>query len=137
MEIKISVKTPKGQALGLEKKFRPFIIGSKKKLVNTYVSPDEDEVIWDVEGTVREILKIQNNLARFDQFVRGAMDNKLMRKTMQKTLSKQDAKDLEEMIMNQTEVSTIKRATAEELVEANKTWWQRTKEKFRKVKDDE
>jgi len=136
MEIKISVKTPKGQALGLEKKFRPFIIGSKKKLLNTWVSPDDDEVIWDVEGSVREILKIQNNLARFDQFVRGAMDNKLMRKTMQKTLSKQDAKDLEEMIMNQTDVSTIKRATAEELVEAGKTWWQRTKEKFTKVEEE-
>ncbi len=81
-------------------------------------------------------MKVQRNLFLFDKMIKGLLDNKLMKKTMRSKLDAKGEKELTDMLKNHTEINIIKRATAEELVEEGKTWWQRTKEKFRKVEED-
>lgn len=117
-----------------------FIIGRKKTksklLVDTYISPEDDELVWDVECSIRDMLRIQKNVVRFDMFMQGALDNKLMKKTMRKKLSKEDEKTLSEMLLNQTSIKVVSQATQEEIDESNKTWWDKVKEKFNKVEEE-
>lgn len=137
MELKIKIQTPKGQATGTEKKFRPFIIGSKKKIHKTYVSPEDDIIIWDVNASIKETMRITKNLAMFDRFIHKTLDSKVMKKTLRKKLTPEGEKELTEMLMNHTNIEIIKKATAEEIVENNKTWWQKMKEKFKRIDEDE
>ena len=101
------------------------------------MSPEDDEIIWDVEGSIKDCIRIQKNLSMFDNFVRGVLNNKILKKTMKKTLSKEDANSLEDMLKNHTSVTIIKKATTDEIVENNKTWWQNIKETFTKKEDDD
>lgn len=130
MEIKIRIRTPIGHAMSVEKKLRLFIIGSKKKLLETYVSPENDEFIWNIGGSVRDIISVQNNVNKFDMFVRKTLDSKIVKNTLRKKLSPKDEKYLVDMLNNHTKIEIIKSATAFELVEENLTWWGRIKKKF-------
>ena len=135
MELKVSIRTPSGQASGTEKKLRPFVIGrslGKRTVLDTYTSPNDDEIIWVVETDIRNALKIQRNVAMFDKFIKGTMDNKLVKKLLNKELSKKDSKELENMLVNHTSVEVIKKATQEEKDEHQTSWWERVKTTFKK-----
>lgn len=129
MKLKIHIRTPKGQATGTEKKLRPFILG-KKKAHQLWVNKDDNQIVWEIEGTVRECLKINKNVARFDFITRKVFDSKMLKKTLRKKLEPGQEEELKDMLLNQTSVEVVKEATAQEMVEANKTWWEKVKETF-------
>ena len=131
MKTKIKITTPKGQAKGTEKKIRKFIIGFKKVKIDTYVNEDDNELYWEIEGKVKDIMKINRNVFYFTEMVKGVLDSKMVKKTLRKKLKKEDEEQLKDMLLNQTSCEIIKEATAEELVEENKTFWQRMKERFK------
>jgi len=135
MKTKIKITTPKGQAKGTEKKIRKFIIGFKKVKVDTYTNDDDNELYWEVEGSVRDILKINRNVFYFTQMIQGVLDNKLMKRTMRKKLSPEDEEQLKNMLLNQTSCEIIKEATAEEMVEGTMSFWDRMKSRFKKKED--
>ena len=135
MKVKIEIKTPKGSAKSTEFKISPFIIGelTKKKVkMDSYVNDDDDTIYWEIEGEARYLLKISRNVALYELMINKVLDNKLMKTTMRKNLNQEQEKELKDMLQNQTKVKVIKEATAEELVEVNKTFWQSMKEKFKK-----
>lgn len=132
MKIKIRIRTPKGQAAGTEGKIKPLIIGLKKVKVDTYVSPDDNEIIWDIEGSYRNVMKIQRNASMFDIFISRLLNTKMLKKTLRKQLSKEDEEQLKDMLLNHTSCEIIKTATAEEIVEGSKTMWEKVKETFTK-----
>jgi len=131
MKIKIIIKTPKGQATGTEKKLRPFIIG-KKANHQIFTTPEDNQILWELETDIRHALKIQRNVTAYDSMIKGMFSHKLMKKLSDKQLSPEDKKQLEEMLINQTSVEIIKESDAMELVEGTKTFWEKLKEKFKK-----
>jgi len=136
MITKIMINTPKGHAQDNEVRLRKLIIGVKRKrvtVINNYVNDDDSQFIWEIEGSVKDILRINKNVSRFDSVMRNVLDHKLMKRTIRKKLSDEGEAELKELLKDQTTVDIIKNATAEELVEANITWWQRMKKTYKKV----
>ena len=139
MNIKISIKTPKGQASKTNERIKPMLLGrkwlvafDKSKSFNTYVNEEDNEIIWDIEAPVKDCLRIQKNVSTFDALVSGVMENRLVKKAIHKNTDEAGEAELKDMLQNQTSCEVIKKATQEEMDEYNKTWWQRVKEKFRK-----
>ncbi len=130
MKTKIIIKTPPKQAGKAQRNIKPFIIGMKKVKIVTYVNKEESEMVWDVKGSVKDILKINKNVALFDNLMKGAFNNKAVDKLRKKVLSEDDNVTLTDMLLKQTKVEVIKEASAQEIVEFNKTWWERMKERF-------
>lgn len=134
MEVKIIIKTPKGCATASQKKLKLILLPllSKRVMVKeAYVNEEDSRVIWVVEGHLREILKINRNLSRFDQVIKLMFSNKIMRKVTEYKVPKEQLKELKEMLDNQTTVEIIKEATAQEIVEGNMTRWEKIKTTFR------
>ena len=132
MEIKIRIKTPKGNATSIEKKLRTIVIGKRRVKSNVYASADDDEILWEVEGSVRDVKKITRNLTGFDQIVQLIFSRKWVKKMAINKLSPEGQKELRDVLENHTNIEIVKRATANELVEANKTFWTKLKERFNK-----
>ena len=133
MELKISVKTPKGQAAGTRKKLQPFLLGIRK-IKEIYVNDEDSEMVWVVETTPKDMLKISRNVSMYENIIKMVFQNKMMSKFVgSKTanISKEQQAELKEMLQNGTKVEIIKNATAQEMVEDNKTWWQKVKETFK------
>jgi len=131
MKVKIRIQTPKGHASKTEKRLRPFLLG-KKKAHAIYVNDDDTELYWEIEGTPRELLKIQTNVARFDTLVKMMMNTKSVRKAIRAKLSTDDQEQLRKMLYDQTSVEVLKEATAQEMTESGQSFWDRVKSKFKK-----
>lgn len=140
MKLKIQIKTPKGRATSTEKKLRPFLLGISRKDVKsceTYVSEEDNTIIWDIEATIKKCLKIQKNVSRFDFLITGILENKRMKKRIRSKLTEEQETELKDMLVNHTSCEVIKEATLQEMVEENKTWWEKVKEKFKKKKEED
>jgi hypothetical protein len=131
MKIKLEIRTPIGQAKKSAARLRPFIIGLHKVNIDQYVSQDDGTIYWEIDGSIRDILKIQRNATMFGTMMSTLLTNKVVHGAMGR-LSKDDAKQLNDMLLNQTKVTVIREATAQEIVEENKTFWQRVKDTFSK-----
>jgi len=131
MELKIRIRTPKGQAKGTEKKLRPILIGNKG-LHEVWTNEEDNEIYWVIQTDIRHAMKINRNISTYDLIIKGVFKNKLMKKVTNKQLSPEDKTQLEDMLTNQTKVDIIKEATAQEMTENNKTFWEKIKEKFKK-----
>jgi len=105
MKTKIKITTPKGQAKKTEKRLRVFLLGFKKP-DKTTTNKEDTQIVWEVEGTPRKILKVQKNVYRFDNIMKMMFNNKMVKKARQK-LKPGDEKSLKDMLMNQTKVEII------------------------------
>lgn len=135
MITKIIIRTPIGQATKTNGRIKKFLVGNKSDIVrhDTYVSPGDDEIVWEIEAPPKRIIKITKNVAKFDAIMRGILENKLLKRTMRKKLSSSDESQLISMLSAQTSVQIVKEATAQEIVEDNTTWWKKIKKKFVKL----
>jgi hypothetical protein len=129
MKIRIMITTPKGQAKDTDKRIRPFLIGFNRVKVDTYINKEDNKMFWEVEGDIRPVMKVQNNVARFDVFLNMLLTNKMVSGQVKK-MKKEDREELLKMLKEQTTCELIKEATAEEIVESNKTFIQKIKETF-------
>jgi len=132
MQTKVLINTPKGQAKLMEKRLRPYILG-KNNPNSIHVNDEDNQLVWEVEGSIKDILRINRNVTLFDNILKGAFNSKMVKKQVAKRLSLEDQAQLNDMLFNHTTVEVIKEATASEIVEYNKTWWERIKEKWKKV----
>ena len=131
MEIKVQIKTPPGNANGVEKKLRGFLLGGNKPK-EIYTNEDNSELYWVIEGPSRKIMKINKNVAMYDIIISNLLQNKYIKKYAYPRLKEDELKKLKDMLSNQTTVSVVKNATAEEMVEENTTFWDRVRKKFKK-----
>lgn len=134
MELKIKIKTAKGSAKITSERIKALIIGGKKVKHDIYVNKADNMIVWNVEGSVRDCLSINRNVNMFDKTMKGILNSKVVRMAARKDFDDKQMKEFNDLIKNETSVEIVKKATAEELVEANKTWWQKIKETF--VKQD-
>jgi hypothetical protein len=130
MKVNIRIRTPKGQAQATSNRIKPFIINRKVKHT-VYCNDDDNEILWEVEGDVRDVMKVTRNLNVFDATISKVITSKKIQKVAK--ISDGDKKELDDMMSNHTSVEIVKRATAEEMVEYNKTFWEKLKEKFKVV----
>jgi hypothetical protein len=134
MQVKIKITTPKGQAKGTLNKLKPFLIGFNKVKHEAYVNQDDNEMYLECEGTPRQILNISRNANLYSSFVEQIFKKKVMGKGIADlAANKEDIMELENMLKEGTKVEVIKQASAQELVDNNKSMWQRMKEGFIKV----
>jgi hypothetical protein len=118
MQVKIIVKTPKGQAIATEKKIRNFLLGINKKRyieIKTYCNDADDTIFWEVTADVRTILKIQRNVWTYDKLITGIFTHKLMNKVIVNKIPKEQQEQLKEMLLNQTSIEIIKEADEKEM----------------------
>lgn len=129
MKLKVVIRTPPGEARGVEGNLRR-IMGAGKKFSSftSSISPVEDAVAWEVEGDARNVMGLLKNINRFDYVIQQVMGSKKVRKVAK--LSEKDLEALNDMLRNHTTIEVIKEATAQEIVDLNKTFWQKLKEKF-------
>ena len=132
MKTKIRIRTPKGQAKKANKKIRRVIVGFNKVKIDSYVNKEDSEMIWDIEGKPRAVMKIIRNAGLFHLFAGKIIDNKLVRRGAKaKGYTDDQIKEVKDMIENGTTIKVIKAATTQEL-EDGITWWDRIKGKYDK-----
>lgn len=108
MEIKIEIRTPKGQARGTSKKLKPFILGSKKVKNTVWTNKADDKIYWVVDcADSRSYMAIARNLTIFDKLVNGILNNKLVKGVAK--LKPGEMAELNEMLHNQTKIRVVKR----------------------------
>lgn len=133
---KILIKTPVGYATKIEQKIRPFLLG-KNKPKEFYTNETDSEIIWIVEAEANKIYKINRNISLYSNIVNGAFNNKIVQKTINKKFTDDQKQEVKDMLFNQTTVTVLdtkklEEATAEEIIESNKSIWTKVKEKFKK-----
>jgi hypothetical protein len=137
MIIKIRIRTPEGHAEQNEKRIRSVILGMNRnqvKIINQYVNKDNSMFFWEIEAPVKDCLRIQKNVSRFDTVMKNVFNARIVKRQLRKRggMTPEQEKELQILFDDQTKVDIIKAAKAEEIVEANKTWWQRMTETFKK-----
>ena len=135
MKIKISITTPKGHAKRTDKNMRGFIIGFKKlDKLDVYINDEDTEIVWDIEGHPRPLMKIVRNVNLFHVTASKVIESKRVQKgARKKGYTDEQIEQVKDMLESGTKVTVVKEATAQEMVEANMSWWQRVKEKFHKT----
>jgi hypothetical protein len=138
MKIKIEIETPKGQAKGTLKQFRWYFKLFSGCKVDAYCNKDDSCIYLECDGSIKQILQVQKNVASFYAMPDLILGNKHIKgliKTKFPEATTDDFSKLEDMLKNGTKVTIIKEATAKEIVEADKSLWQSIKEKFIKVEE--
>lgn len=108
MRTRILITTPKGQAIKTEKKLRPFILGITRRVKHeTFTNKEDNKIMWIVEGGIRQIMKINRNVAMFETTLRMLLTNKMVAGSIKK-LKKEDQKELMIMLKEKTTVDVIK-----------------------------
>ena len=126
MEIRILITTAPGYAKSTEFQLQPFILGASRKVKHTtYCNEEDNKIVWEVEGPIRRILKVNKNVGMFDVALKKILSSKTVHGAAR--LSRDQRIELKEMLKNHTTVEVIKKATAEELDVYNKSLWQRIK----------
>lgn len=137
MELLIKIKTPKGQAKKVQHNLT-WIIGVRKGKYTTWVNDEDNEVYWEIKDDIRRAHKIMKNVSKYDVLVEAILGNmqkvkKAYQKIVKKQPDKKEEEELRDLLMNHTKIEIVKSLTKEELDEYNKTWWQRMKEKLKKI----
>jgi len=133
MEIKILIRTPDGQATKTERKLRPFLLGRTKKGHTVFVNKLDNKIVWVVNAPIHKIMNINKNIARFDIITRMIFDNKTFKKSLRSKLTEEDEKTLKNMLLNHTKITVIKQATTDETEKYTTTWYEKIKNKFKKI----
>lgn len=107
MRLRIEIRTPKGYAASTSKKIQPFILGAKKiQKHQIYCNQDDNRIIWIVDAGVRDALQIQRNVYLFDKTTSMILKSKTVQGLAK--LSKEDKKELNDMLEAQTKIRIIK-----------------------------
>ena len=126
MEIQIDITTPPGQAKGFSDKLKAYLNISYNS--NYLVNDTNDRITLSLSSTPKKCYGLLNNIYKFN-FIAKKAANSFVMKPFVNTRKKQQ--ELNRML-DDTKVSFIilKEPTAEELIEDNKSFWNKLKDKF-------
>lgn len=109
VEVKLRIKTPKGQAKNIEKKWgillRTFILGKNIPKIETNIS--ESQMVWTVTTTPSKAMGISKRLGMYTALVTGVFNNKLLKKGIGKHFSKEQQDEVKELLLNHTKIEMI------------------------------
>jgi hypothetical protein len=138
MIIKIQIQTPDGQAKGALKQFKWYFKLFSGCKINAYCNDQDNDIVLECDGTPRQIIQVGKNVASFHSLPALLFENKQVKGLLKCKFPEATGADfdkLKEMFDNGTKITIIKEASAQELIENNKTWWQKIKESFKKVEE--
>lgn len=109
LEMVIEVKVPKGQARKTEKKLRVILLNLKRPSETSFNEAD-NTITWVLRGDARRLKAIQRTVLFYDHMITKTLDNKLMKKYINKNVNKDGQKELTDMLVNHTtiEVTSLK-----------------------------
>jgi hypothetical protein len=136
MEVKILIRTPKDQARKTEKRLRLFLLKNKRP-DRTVINYLDNEICWIITDSPRKIRKLTNAVTKFDFLMRQALNNRAMRFLIKKKLKKEQKEELMDMLLNQTQVEVINKATEEELAKDEDSVFHKIKNLFKVGKEDQ
>jgi len=106
VRIKIKIRTPKGEAKPTALQLKVFIIKGKVKY-RTYVNKDNSIIFWICEGDPKQMIRIQNNVVKFDALVRMMFRTKAVKWAIKKWLKPEDKVKLKKMFDDHTSVEVV------------------------------
>lgn len=135
MRIRLHVKTPPGHARSVEKQLRLFLLGKLKKPADTYMAPKGESFYWEIDCDAKTYFRIQRNARLFQMLAQGTLDE-IDKKTWVKKMAGITGTTITGArgLLKETSVEILKQASAEEIVQANTTFWERIKKTFHKEK---
>jgi hypothetical protein len=134
MIVRLLVKTPPGQAAGLERQLRLFLLAKITKVPDTYINPEGTEFAWVITCTPKKYIAVCRNSLLFQNIAGGALDAIERRKWLMKaaSITGQTMSDTRAMFEN-TSIEVVKNATNEELDEQRRTWTEKIKNTWRRL----
>jgi len=131
MKIRLIVTTPPGEAEGTQRKLKMFLLGMTIKPSKSGVNPDKSSFYWEIDATIKQYVAIMKKVNLFQNLTSWTADNRIVRKAFKQFgATEEQFKEVSRMLKEGTEIKVIKEATAAEMVEYNKTYWQKIKELF-------
>lgn len=131
MMLRMVITTPKGQAEGTERRLRTFLLGMKRPSTTGY---KDDSFYWEIETDFKGYVGLTKKAYMFNQLAAGVVGNKVFKGAATKLgATKQQLREVEDMLLNGTSIEIIKNATAEEIVEGTTSWWEKFKASFRRA----
>jgi len=142
MELKVQIKTPPGQAKDFttqkHMKLLKKIMLRKSKIIEQYVGDNDSTIYWVVEVSAKNYQAVIKNLMMYNTIVKTFFSVKTVKQLIRKLAdSEEDYQTVKKMIESGTEIEIIKKATAEEMIDVNTTWWDRVKKTFKRKKVEE
>ena len=145
MELKIKITVPEGYATSSNKDFFEMklikkLMFRKTKIKEEYTNEIGSEMFWIVEVNARNYIGVINNVYMYSNIVSGVFANKHAKKALKRLSdSPEDYEKVTSMMKEGTKVEIVKEATTQEIFDANKSYWIKSKEwlteRFRKKKD--
>lgn len=139
MDLRIKITTPPGMAQGFSKNLtlkviKKILIG-KGHIKEEYIDTTNTEIFWLVDVHARHYNNTLRKISAYRQSAEVVFENKMARKMINKMADKpEDVVALRKMIVDGTTVEYVTGATANEILEGSKSFWQKMKEKFFKSK---
>jgi hypothetical protein len=133
MKIKIKVQTPNNTADKILPELKRLLLGVSQRQLSSfevYTNPEGSLILMDIEGHLKKILKIQRNLALYDTVMQNMMTNKKIHKLAGFKNTPEKQKEIDDLLLNHTHIEIVKEATAQELEENGRSWWQNLKARF-------
>lgn len=113
MQLKVLIKTPKGYAKSTEGKLRPFLLG-RSKLHRIMTSKGDDKILWIVECKGNDYSRIIKNVSSYHALIKGVLSSRIVRGVAR--LTKDQEKELDSMLFQQTEIDIVKENEMQELM---------------------
>jgi hypothetical protein len=137
----MQIETPPGQAQAASNTLTLVLLRTsghiKKEDFKTYINETDDTILWEITCTPRQYVALTRATSLFMAGTQNLWDNKLYQKMISSSvksgdIAETDRERLHDLLTNQTKITIIKEADAQEIVASNKSFWERLKERFKK-----
>lgn len=128
MKIKFILTTPTGQAKKTSDRLKLFLLKGKK--IESYTNEEDNQVIWIFEGNSRQCFDLQKKVIDFQSLMLLVLKNPVVNGIVNKNISQEDKKELYKMLLEGTKIQILKQETIKEMVEDEKSFWRKIKDKL-------
>ena len=136
MKVKIKIKTPEQCAKNTLLKLQALLgLANRKVKLEGWVNKKDDTIYIEAEGEPRKIMRIEQNIKTFSDTTTALVTRKDSRAALKKIGATEEQLDeLKKIFKDNTEMTIVKEATAQEIVEGNMSLWDRMKKTFKRLK---
>jgi len=132
MQVRVLITTPEGCAKHTEEQLRRFILIGHKKPFFTAINDNDSEVAWLIEGTPKDVFKLTRAVCMYYKVANMVTSNNIAKKSIQLMTgaTKEQMLQLKDALSNNTKVEVVKYATAQELVNDEKSIFSKIRDKI-------
>lgn len=141
IKVVISVTTPKGKAKGTETLLRKILLSKLGRLsfrkikFQTWTNDDDSQFFWELDEEPHKIQPIVRNVTYYDKAIKELLGHKYMRTFAGQRLSKDELKEYERLLTQETKVEVLKTTELEVPDDSGVSFWERIKRTFKRSDD--